>query len=136
MKNKKILSGLLASILTVGTVTGCALFKNNEEDQNESEETIQYQIYKLAKESGKTELSYEDWLISIKGENGKDGSTWLVGSSTPLVSEGKNGDLYFNSSNQSIYIKDNNVWILKSDLNHKDISFIEKIPSIPFIFFK
>ena len=89
---------------------------------------------KLAKEAGVTNITYEEWLVSIKGDkgdpgaagskgekgdpgnngndgkDGKDGATWLSGTTDP-TNEGKNGDFYVNTTNWTIFKKENNVFM-------------------------
>lgn len=130
MKKSKILKGSLAIMLALGCVSGCNLFKKDDEVIDQK-----YEVYKLAKESGATYLTYEEWLDTIKGakgdkgDTGDAGSTWLTGTANPRVQQGKNGDFYFNSVAQTIFFKENNVWLLKSDLSKKDIKTFEKIDS-------
>lgn len=128
MKLKKFLKNSLAMALvfgSVGVLAGCNKDDNDTAKNNEK----QYEIYKLATEAG-YEGTYEEWLLSIKGEkgdkgakgekgdqgvqgeNGKDGATWLSGTTTPIASLGKDGDFYYNSTSREIYRKDNGSWNL------------------------
>ena len=79
MKLKRMIKGSLAMALVFGTATiaGCGI-DGDKVDKNSK----QYQIYQLAVEAGATDLSYEDWIISIKGAKGEkgDSSTVTIGS--------------------------------------------------------
>ena len=78
MKFKKLLNCSLAMALVFGTasfLTGC----NKDDGSSKTEESKQYQIYKLAVDAGATDLSYEDWIVSIKGAKGNDGVTPHIG---------------------------------------------------------
>ena len=70
--------------------TACGLVKNNENEQ-----ILQiYDIYVVhAKENGETPLSYEDWLLSIKGEKGDKGDKGETGRGIHSVIV-INGELY------------------------------------------
>ena len=59
---KKKLFIVLICVLSLFLVTGCSSRKDEP----------QYEIYELAKEAG-FEGTYDEWLATIKGENGKDG---------------------------------------------------------------
>ena len=50
-------------------------------------------IYKLYLDNGGT-LSYEEWLATIKGEPGKDGTSIRHGQGTPAQTLGNDGDSY------------------------------------------
>ncbi len=143
MKLRKFAKCSLAVALifgSAGALVGCK--KDNSTAGNNSK---QYEIYLLAKEAGVTDLTYEEWLVSIKGEkgdtgatgatgakgekgdpgaagskgekgdpgingnDGKDGATWLSGTTDP-TDEGKNGDFYVNTTNWTIFKKENNTW--------------------------
>lgn len=87
MKFKKILKCSLAVALVFGTtsfLTGCG------NDDSSVKDTKQYEIYKMALDSGATDLSYEDWLVSIKGAKGDKGDA----GHTPVIAIGNNGNWY------------------------------------------
>ncbi len=131
MKLNKVLKTSLAIALVFGSATviaGC----DKDNNTSEKEESKQYKIYKLAVEGG-FEGTYEEWLVSIKGdkgetgekgetgdkgEKGNDGATWLTGTSDPLTTIGKDGDFYYNSVSMKIFNKKAGTWVL--------ISIIEK----------
>ncbi len=131
MKLRKFAKCSLAVALifgSTGVLVGCK--KDNNTANNDS---IQYQIYKLAKESGVTDLTYEEWLVSIKGEkgetgakgdkgdpgnngsDGRDGATWLSGNVAP-TNEGKVGDFYLDTTTNNVYTKKTTGWTLVSNI--------------------
>lgn len=48
-------------------------------------------------------------LSSLKGADGKDGATWLEGTTAP-TNEGKDGDFYLNTTTYDIYKNTNGTW--------------------------
>ena len=72
---------------------------NNQDDRR-------FEIYQLAIKAG-YDGTYEDWLNTIKGA---DGSSFLFGSGNPSSSQGKDGDIYINTSTWNLYIKAANNW--------------------------
>ena len=97
---KKNLKNLLCFLsLFVVALTGC----NTSTPQNNDPTNDIYDIYK--NEGG--ELSYEEWLKSIKGA---DGSSILYGDSDPTT-QGNNGDVYINSSTWDIFVKNGGNWV-------------------------
>ena len=86
MKFKKIIKFSLAMSLVFGAATvlsGCD--KDNSSSKGNDKK---YEIYKLAKEAGVTDLTYEEWLVSIKGNKGDKGED----GHTPIISIGTNGN--------------------------------------------
>ena len=50
------------------------------------------------------------------GKDGADGTAWLTGTETPVASQGKDGDLYFDTDSYLLYQKANGTWsILQSN---------------------
>ena len=77
---------IVASLLVcIFAFSGCGLFdKPTPDKDNGSTNDKQFQaVYALyldyAESKGETPLSYENWLKTIKGEDGKDGSTPVIG---------------------------------------------------------
>ena len=77
---------IVASLLVcIFAFSGCELFdKPTPDKDNGSTNDKQFQaVYALyldyAESKGETPLSYEAWLVSIRGEDGKDGSTPVIG---------------------------------------------------------
>jgi len=88
MKFNKLIKCSLAVALVFGAasvVTGCG----NDNDSAKSNDK-QYEIYLLAKEAGATDLTYEEWLVSIKGAKGDKGDA----GHTPVITIGNNGNWY------------------------------------------
>ena len=80
---KLLLCMLLASITAFG-MTACDVFDGDTSGDNLNQDQVNEQILEVydayveyAKENGSEPLSYEEWLISIRGEAGKDGVTPL-----------------------------------------------------------
>ena len=131
MKLNKVLKTSLAMALVFGSVTvltGCGKDKDSNPSVSK-EETEQYEIYKLALESGYNG-TYEEWLASIRGakgdkgdkgnkgdkgdtgDPGENGSTWFSGVTDPEENMGNNGDFYYNSESKKIFKKEANIWKL------------------------
>lgn len=55
-----------------------------------------------------------------QGEPGQDGNDWIVGSGEPQDSEGKDGDLYLDTTTAYIYQKIDGVWIFIDKLQHQE----------------
>ena len=99
-KASKLLVGLALSGMLL---TGCNFNRNNSlNDVNRQ----QMDIYKLYQADGGT-LTYEEWLESIKGA---DGAAFSAGAADPADAEGKNGDVYINTSNWHVFVKAGNRW--------------------------
>ena len=85
MRLKKFLNYSLAVAIVFGAATvvaGCG-----RGDRASLQEDENYKIYKKALAAGLTDLSYEDWLIAIKGEKGEAGRV-------PVITVGQNGNWY------------------------------------------
>ena len=90
-----------------------------------------YRVYQAYLANG-GELSYEEWLASIKGEkgdkgdkgdtgaSGKDGSSVRTGNGTPDVSLGNNGDSYIDLDTWDYYVKTDGAWIKEGNIKGKD----------------
>ena len=90
------------------TVSGCGFTeKNNNINDPVVENDNRRELYNLYQASG-GELSYEEWLESIKGA---DGSKIIYGQIDPSTSNGNNGDVYINSLTWDIFIKNGGQWI-------------------------
>ena len=93
MKINKI---LIASLIALSlSVSGCASKENNEQNNYQANELRE--IYRLYIADGGYE-SYEDWLDSIKGENGQDGTM-------PEITIGPNGHYYINGKDTGVSAK-------------------------------
>lgn len=150
MKLKKLIKCSLAMALVFGTatvLTGCG-----KEDGSSKNDSKQYQIYKMALDAGATDLTYEEWLVSIKGakgdpgndghtpdikigqngnwfidnvdtqvkatgstgETGAAGTKWTVSTTDPNNANGSEGDFHLNSLTQTIFCKENGIWVQKT----------------------
>ncbi len=54
------------------------------------------------------------------GENGKDGTQWLSGTNAPVVSQGVDGDFYFDTDDYVIYQKVNGQWVSLGSIKGAD----------------
>lgn len=89
MKRNKVISTAILSIFSMLLSSGCA--STNPEESKIKE------IYALAKESG-FKGTYEEWLSSIRGEDGKDGHS-------PKVEIGDNGNWFIDGTDTGIKAK-------------------------------
>ena len=106
MNFKRVIKGSLAMALVFGTtmVAGCG-----NEDGKVDKSSKQYQIYQLAVEAGATDLSYEDWIISIKGAKGEKGDA-------SKVTIGSNGNWFIDGVDTKVSAiptsgKDGTTWL-------------------------
>ena len=67
-------------------------------------------IYKLYLANG-GEMTYEQWLATIKGEPGKDGTALRHGNGAPSPAFGNDGDSYIDLDTWDYYLKTNGAWI-------------------------
>ena len=135
MKFKKFVKLSLAVALVFGTastIVGCG--KKEEPTTQKTEEEKIYDLYvSYMSVQGETPLTYEEWYSTlkgakgdkgdpgqagakgdpgVKGDPGKDGATWHYGTATtPSQTLGAIGDFYFNTSTQTIYIKNATGWV-------------------------
>ena len=58
----------------------------------------------------------EDGRDGVQGPKGLDGATILYGTTRPEDSQGRNGDLFFETPTGSVYIKEGGVWMWKTSL--------------------
>lgn len=110
---KKLLcAGLTLAVMSSAMAFAGCTGKTAEEPQKElTYQEATYQKYRAYAEAmGDEVLTYEEWLESIRGEDGKDGASWHVGMEEPAATVGKNGDFYLNTSNFDLYLKSNNAW--------------------------
>ena len=57
----------------------------------------------------------------VQGPQGESGSSWLSGWTMPLNSEGKNGDMYLDTTSRDIYQKVNGAWKWIANLQGKEV---------------
>ena len=67
--------------------------------------------------------------IPMSKIKGKDGATWLTGTSAPADAAGKNGDFFLNTAKFDVYIKKNDVWEPVGNLTGVGIDKIETYES-------
>ena len=103
-KAKTLIAGIALSAMLL---TGCNFNRENNPYTPGNGDTFRQQdIYMLYKAAG-GELTYEEWLNTIRGS---DGSSLRAGISDPDNSEGNNGDVYVNTSSWEIFLKVGGVW--------------------------
>lgn len=93
MKNKS-LTILISIMLICLCLFGLSACDNNQETDNRNQDVVAiYNVYVAhAEESGETPLSYEDWLVSIKGEKGEKGDKGDKGDAGAQGEKGDKGD--------------------------------------------
>ena len=115
MKKNKFFVAALFSVAFLSMVA-CGSNKNS----NKVDSGI-HEIYQLYLNQG-GDLTYEEWLKSIKGEKGDtgpagaDGTSLLTGNGAPSADQGKTGDSYIDLSNWDFFIKENSGWVLKGNI--------------------
>lgn len=115
MDRKKILllsvTGLCLSLSSCGGLTLPSSSNSQGEAATSSatKEDEILKIYRLYAENGGT-LTYEEWLASIKGEPGKDGTSLKYGNGAPSTEIGQDGDSYIDVDNWDYYIKTAGSW--------------------------
>ena len=78
--------------------------------ENETE-----RIYALYKANGGN-LSYQEWLASVKGEPGADGTSIRSGRGVPQSSLGRDGDVYIDFDSLDFYLRASGFWTLVGNL--------------------
>lgn len=127
MKKSNNISKLILFFLLLVSLTACGGGSKptsnspttNADISNPATDNEIREIYELYQQNG-GELTYEEWLATIKGDSGepgKDGSSILTGNGAPDSTLGNNGDCYINLDTWDYYVKENNSWILKGNLN-------------------
>ncbi len=58
----------------------------------------------------------EDGKDGQDGEDGQDGATWLTGTTAPTSEQGKDGDLYLNTTTLDVYQKKNGAWSIVTNI--------------------
>ena len=67
--------------------------------------------YTITYSNGKTST-----FTVTNGTDGKDGATWLTGKIAPTDTQGKDGDLYLNTSSWDLYTKADGVWTKQGNI--------------------
>ena len=100
-KTSKLFVGLaLAGLL----LTGCNFNINN--DLNVATDAQEDIYLKYVADGGN--LTYEEWLESIRGA---DGAAFLAGAADPDAGQGKNGDIYVNTTSWDVFTKVGGAWV-------------------------
>lgn len=107
MRKKKTFFGLISALFLTGLLTGCDEFDGLKSSNSVDEIQI---IYKAYQENG-GELTYEEWLASIKGEKGTNGSSILTGKGEPSANLGSEGDSYIDIDTFDYYAKTESGWV-------------------------
>ena len=104
MKKSRFKSFIIASALAM-VISSCSPSSPSSDDPSSLEQK-QREIYQLAVSSG-YEGTYEDWLNSIKGE---EGSSFRIGEGQPGWQLGNTGDTYLDSTTWTVYKKTAHGW--------------------------
>lgn len=79
--------------------------------------------------SGWTAISNITGPKGDTGEDGKDGASWLTGTTEPTAAVGKNGDTYLDISTNFVYTKTNGVWIKMGEISgDRDVTIVDQSP--------
>ncbi|MBQ9457566.1 MAG: leucine-rich repeat domain-containing protein [Bacilli bacterium] len=114
MKKTKVGFLSLCSLLLLASCGPSYQVSSQTEERNPQIVTI-YNLY-LARGGTQT---YEEWLASIRGEDGEpgqDGNGILSGFDVPSPSLGKNKDIYLNVTTWDIYVKEGNTWVIHGNI--------------------
>lgn len=110
----KKLKSVLCAGMAMAVIGSAAAFAGCQPEDKKSENNGNSEIYaiytKYAEAAGEDAMTYEEWLESIKGEDGKDGATWLVSNGAPANTTGKDGDLCLDSSTFDLYQRKAGAW--------------------------
>ena len=108
-KNKlRLLSLLVLSAISLSSLISCSSIKGDKGDTGPTGPT------------GETGPKGDKGDKGEDGEDGIDGSLWLTGTSKPLDSLGKEGDMYLNTTNGDVYQKESTGWSLKMNIKGED----------------
>lgn len=115
---KKIINIFIIIILLI-SISGCNVVLDEQDEQ--------YQIYKLAQEAG-FKGSYEEWLLSIKGEDGvgiesieKTSTDGLIDTYTVLLNNGESTTFTVTNGKDGIQGasgKDGSIWLFGESLSN------------------
>ncbi len=100
--------GVLAALFLGFSLVSCTKGDNvNTSEVNKYEDDARYEIYLKALNSGAFDGTYEEWLETIKGE---DGSSFISGMGTPTADLGNLGDTYIDTQTWDMYTKTKSGW--------------------------
>ena len=118
-KVRKMLSlAVLSTVFMVGCSHETGSFNSGTSDTHEVGDNQIRNIYSLYRANG-GELSYDEWLQSIKGKDGKDGKdgcSLLTGHGEPVNEKGKVGDSYIDLETWDFFVKASNGWAKEGNL--------------------
>ena len=103
---KKTSKMFVALALAGMLLTGCNFTGPNASLNSQAGTYEKQQIWQLYKAAG-GEMSYDEWLASIKGA---DGAQLLADTKDPSDSDGKNGDVFVNITTWDIFYKVGGAW--------------------------
>ncbi len=99
MKKKKVLLSMLCAASLAAAATGFAACKDTETNTADGNKVNQeiYSVYEsyvaYAEANGNAPMSYDDWLNSIKGQNGANGTNGEDGRGIDHIEANSDGDL-------------------------------------------
>lgn len=109
MKSRKLF--FTATFLGIALIlSGCA--NESISQQGRAVDSQIYEVYKAYLNNG-GELSYTEWLATVKGE---DGTSLLTGEGVPASTLGKDGDTYIDLSTFDLYTKASGAWTKKGNI--------------------
>ena len=103
---KKTSKMFVALALAGMLMTGCNFNGPNASINSRAGTYEKQQIWQMYKAAG-GEMSYDEWLDSIKGV---DGTSFLADTRDPSDADGKNGDVFVNISTWDLFIKVGGAW--------------------------
>ncbi len=107
-KKLRLISLLALSTITLSSLISCSSIKGDKGDTGSTGPT------------GETGPKGDKGDPGSDGKDGEDGSLWLTGTSKPIDSLGKEGDMYLNTSNGDVYQKEESGWTLKMNIKGED----------------
>ena len=103
---KKTSKMFVALALAGMVLTGCNFAGPNASINSRAGTYEKQQIWQLYKAAG-GEMTYDEWLASVKGA---DGAQLLADTRDPSDADGKNGDVFVNISSWDLFIKVGGAW--------------------------
>jgi len=123
---RKIYLSFLAGFLAFSLASCGTLIANSDSTSGVNESSMTpdqraiYEIFLKYSASGGN-LTYEEWLDTIKGESGKDGLSLLTGHGAPSEEKGKTGDSYIDLDSWDFYVKGTEGWARQGNLKNPDV---------------
>ena len=110
MKTRRAFLGIISVAMLA--LSACHIMPDYSGDER-------YEKYLLAVEAG-YEGTYEEWLDTIKGKDGKDGTSVLTGHGAPYSTLGNVGDSYIDLDTWDYYTKTENGWVKQGNIKGQD----------------